>query len=352
MVCPVPEVLSSFVDDTVADEIRTSIETHLDDCDECRRTVAVLARSRVADRPVERHSAKALADTELDSVPANRSQKVLTAGTRVGRYVIRDVIGRGGMGVVYGADDPDLHREVAIKILRHDFARTQPDAAKRIVREAQAMAKISHPNVVAVFDVGTFDDQVFIAMERVHGGNLRGWIAKQDSIGAIVDAFVAAGHGLVAAHDAGVVHRDFKPDNVLVADDGRVRVTDFGLALDEASERLSEPDMLSSGSLVIAGTPAYMAPEQHAGANVDPRTDQFSFCVALYEALYGKRPFTGSTRSALADAVAEGRISVAPVGSRVPRTLREIVLRGLSPTPGDRFPTPTATPPAVPRPVR
>ena len=299
MACPDPEVLSGFVDDTVSEQVRGSVEAHLDTCDECRRTVALLARSRIAERAPERPSEPAaLAETEIDTLPERgASRHVLAAGTRVGRYVIRDVIGKGGMGIVYGAEDPDLHREVAIKVLRHDFARTQPDAARRIVREAQAMAKISHPNVVTVFDVGTFDDRVFIAMERVRGGNLRSWIAKQDSIGAIVDAFLEAGRGLVAAHDAGVVHRDFKPDNVLVGNDGRVRVTDFGLALDEASDRLSDLDLVASGSMPIAGTPAYMAPEQYSGANLDPRTDQFSFCVALYEALYGQRPFAASTRT-------------------------------------------------------
>ena len=338
MACPEPQVLSSFVDDKVAEQIRATIETHLDECDECRRTIALLARTRAAERTQPTEDTLGSADTEADHAPSRRE---LAAGTTVGRYVIRDVIGKGGMGVVYGADDPDLHRQVAIKVLRHDFARAQPDAARRIVREAQAMAKISHPNVVAVFDVGTFGDQVFIAMERVHGGNLRAWIGKQDSIGAIVDTFLAAGRGLVAAHDAGVVHRDFKPDNVLVGDDGRIRVTDFGLALDETTERLSSPELSASGTMPIAGTPAYMAPEQHAGANLDSRTDQFSFCVALYEALYGRRPFTGSTRTELAAAVSEGKIASPPVGSRVPRSLHAILARGMSRMPGDRYPTMT-----------
>ncbi|HEX7702785.1 MAG TPA: serine/threonine-protein kinase [Kofleriaceae bacterium] len=339
MPCPEPEVLGSFVEDGVEADVRVSVEAHLDECDECRRTVALLARARAAEQAPTRPSDDTLAsaDTELDR---GASRRELAPGTHVGRYVIREIIGKGGMGVVYGAEDPDLHREVAIKLLRHDFARTQPDATRRIVREAQAMAKISHPNVVAVFDVGTFGDQVFIAMERVHGGSLRDWIGRQVSIAAIVDAFVAAGRGLIAAHDAGVVHRDFKPDNVLVGDDDRVRVTDFGLALDESSDRLSSPE-LASGTLPIAGTPAYMAPEQHAGANLDPRTDQFSFCVALYEALYGRRPFAGSTRTELVATVSSGTVTAAPVGSRVPRSLRAILVRGLSPTPGDRFPTMT-----------
>ncbi|MBA3500483.1 MAG: serine/threonine protein kinase [Deltaproteobacteria bacterium] len=264
----------------------------------------------------------------------------LTQGTKVGRYVIGERLGMGGMGVVYAARDPDLDRDVAIKVLRSEFARSNPDAAQRIAREAQAMARISHPNVVNVHDVGTLGDQVFVAMERINGGNLRAWLrATPRTVAEILEMFVAAGRGLIAAHDAGIVHRDFKPDNVLVGNDGRARVTDFGLAYDHRVEDLELSESSFEGATrPIVGTPSYMAPEQHAGGNADPRTDQFSFAVALYEALYGKRPFSGSTRDELADSVMNGRVDAAP-SSRVPSSLRSLLLRAMSTKPGDRFAT-------------
>ena len=252
--------------------------------------------------------------------------------------MIGETLGMGGMGVVYAAHDPDLHRDVAVKVLRPEFSRSSPDAAKRIIREAQAMARVSHPNVVAVYDVGTVDGQVFIAMERISGASLRVWLAEPRTPAEILDVFIGAGRGLIAAHDAGMVHRDFKPDNVLVGSDGRPRVTDFGLAFEQGQQ---DPIELSGevSTRPILGTPTYMAPEQHAAANIDARTDQFSFAIALYEALHGKRPFAGKSREELATAVMDGRIEPAPAGTRVPSSLREILTRALSVKPGDRYPT-------------
>jgi hypothetical protein len=175
-------------------------------------------------------------------------------------------------------------------------------------------------------------------MERVTGKNLRGWLAAAPrTIAEILEVFGEAGRGLIAAHDAGIVHRDFKPDNVLVGDDGRARVTDFGLAFDHRAVEL-EPSC-ETATRPIAGTPTYMAPEQHANGNADPRTDQFSFAVALYEALYGKRPFSAASRDELAAAVVGGQIDAVPPGSRVPGSLRAILLRALATKPGDRYPT-------------
>ncbi|HEU0035360.1 MAG TPA: protein kinase, partial [Kofleriaceae bacterium] len=335
--CPEPDVLGRFVDDTLPAADRLVVEQHVDGCDDCRATVSILARAATA----ERASAGALptatgaAFETTQAVGERPSQRraresPLAPGTHVGRYVIGDVLGTGGMGIVYSARDPDLDRDVAIKILRPELARVHPDATRRIVREAQAMARVAHPNVVSVFDVGTLGDQVFVAMERVTGTSLRAWLADAPRTRAqILEVFLAAGRGLVAAHDAGIVHRDFKPDNVLVGHDGRVRVTDFGLAYSE-----HDPD-----EPAIAGTPAYMSPEQHAGGNLDPRSDQFSFAVALYEALYGERPFAGATREQLAEAIARGQVRPPRGSARVPGSMRAIVVRALSATPGARYPT-------------
>lgn len=355
MTCPLPDLLSRFAEDELPPQDRLAIEEHIDDCDDCRSTVAMLARAASAERrssgdivteassSSDAFAATELAATELPgtSGPAERraKQAPLAPGTKLGRYVIEETLGMGGMGVVYSARDPDLDRDIAIKVLRPEFVRAHPDAAKRIAREAQAMARIAHPNVVSVFDVGTVDGQVFVAMERITGKSLRAWLAdERRTVAETLEVFIAAGRGLIAAHDAGIVHRDFKPDNVLVGSDGRARVTDFGLAhgtseaeeLDGGSENTTRP---------IAGTPAYMAPEQHAGGNADPRSDQFGFAVALYEALYGARPFAGKSREELADSVFRGRVEPAPAGTRVPASLRAILLRGFSVTPGDRYPT-------------
>jgi eukaryotic-like serine/threonine-protein kinase len=338
------DILARFVDDTLPGEARATLEDHLDTCDDCRSTVAMLVKAAVAERRASEptlgtQSAIAFQATEVSTTVPQGTRRELAAGTKLGRYEIRETLGVGGMGIVYAANDPDLHRDVAIKVLRPELSRVDPNATKRIVREAQAMAKLAHPNVVPVFDVGTVEGQVFIAMERVVGASLREWLAAtRRSPGEILDVFIAAGRGLVAAHDAGMVHRDFKPDNVLVGTDGRPRVTDFGLAFEQ---RDKDPVDVSGDVTTkpIVGTPAYMAPEQHAGANVDARTDQFSFAVALYEALYGKRPFAGKGRDELADAVINGRIEPTPSRSSVPTSLRAILVRALSVKPGDRFPT-------------
>jgi predicted Ser/Thr protein kinase len=368
--CPDPDMLVQFVDDALGNDVRVTLEDHLDTCDDCRSTVSILARAAFAerrasepaiatDRAAADRSAVAstlasdavgLAATEIERFtgtalgrPKRRlrspPQSPLAPGTKVARYVIGETLGVGGMGIVYSARDPDLNRDIAIKILRPEFARAHPDATKRIIREAQAMARVSHPNVVSVFDVATVDDRVFVAMERVSGTNLRGWLARERrTLAEILETFTAAGRGLIAAHDAGMVHRDFKPDNVLVGDDGRVRVTDFGLAYDQTDEEDVEINA-ESATRPIAGTPAYMAPEQHTGGNLDARTDQFSFAVALYEALYGQRPFAGANREALADAVQHGAVQPPTPGTHVPSSVRAILLRALAVTPGARFPT-------------
>ncbi|MEX1364976.1 MAG: serine/threonine-protein kinase [Nannocystaceae bacterium] len=270
----------------------------------------------------------------------------LPRGTPVDRYVIIDTLGAGGMGVVYVAYDPELDRRVAIKVLLPSLV---GEGRPRLIREAQAIARISHPNVVAVYDVGELDGSVFVAMELIEGRTLGKWLREQArTIPQILDAFRQAGRGLAAAHAADLIHRDFKPDNALVGDDGRVRVVDFGLARGRGSDdSISPTSGVLSSSLdealteagAVMGTPAYMAPEQLAGRAATAASDQFSFCVALYEALYGERPFAGDTLASLSVAVYQGDIRSPSSGRSVPSWLRRVLLRGLQTRIEDRYPT-------------
>jgi eukaryotic-like serine/threonine-protein kinase len=353
--------------------------------------------------------------------PANTSSPTHNP-TQLGRYVLLREIGAGAIGVVYAAYHEGLDRKLAIKLLNRQRA-GRADLEARLRREAKALAKLSHPNVVQVYDVGEFDGRVFVAMEFIDGETLAAWLRRSPPLTAKLAMFAAAGRGLAAAHDAGVIHRDFKPDNVLVGNDGRPRVLDFGLAraaegpghddsatrsasasastlrpllaavgrdLDSSADphnpatadperslaltetltldtpgllvavdprEASDPELaqtdpsqlgaeLASNSLVdevvtrdgaLLGTPAYMAPEQFLGERVSPASDQFSFCVALYEAVYGQRPFAGRSPLELALSTQDGSILVPPNTAEVPPPIRRLLVRGLSPNPGDRF---------------
>jgi eukaryotic-like serine/threonine-protein kinase len=316
----------------------------------------------------------------------DNSVQPLPRGTEVGRFVLLGMVGRGGMGEVYAAHDPELDRKVAIKILRGKASRSEgaAEGRARLIREAQAIAKVSHPNVVVVYDVGTFEGRVFIAMEFIDGHTLGYWMqSRTRTLPELLTVFAAAGRGLAAAHEKELVHRDFKPDNVMVAPGGQVRVMDFGLArlsidrdkvpgektpmaslviaslaqnldplstrvlIDPASEKTGHSEASTSEALTwnltragaIMGTPAYMSPEQLAGLATDARTDQFSFCVALYEALYGERPFAGSSLAEITLNVTAGNLRPEPAGARVPASLRRTLLRGLNPSPSARFPS-------------
>src|SRR5262249_45088222 len=260
-------------------------------------------------------------------------------GARGGACEILALAGAGGMGEVYRARDTRLERDVALKVLRPGL--DAGTARDRLLREAQAMARLAHPNVVTVYEVGAASDLVYVAMEFVEGQTLRGWLAAaRRRRREVPEAYLRAGHGLAAVHRAGLVHRDFKPDNVLIGRDGRVRVTDFGLA--GISEARDGDDVELGVADTVAGavgTPAYMAPEQLRFLTIDARADQFAFCVALWEALCGVRPFAGDSLAELRDNVLAGRLQATPPGRRVPRWLRAVLRRGLAADPERRFPS-------------
>jgi hypothetical protein len=276
----------------------------------------------------------------------------------LGRYRLERKLGEGGMGVVHAAFDPDLERRVALKVLRVDRGGSS-EARQRLLREARAMARLTHPNVVVVHEVGNANGRDYVAMELIDGDSVSEWLrgAKRDPE-EIVSAFLAAGRGLAAAHAANLVHRDFKPHNILRGHDGRVVVTDFGLArgvdtlpaikpdafettidAHDAANAANTPSSLSGLTLTgsVLGTPAYMAPEQWNAQTIGPAADQFAFCVALWEALVGERPYRGETVEQLKAAVERGPEALD--ASRLPRRLRRAVLRGLDPDPTRRWPS-------------
>ncbi len=271
---------------------------------------------------------------------------------RLGRYALLGPLGQGGMGTVLEAFDRTLDRRVALKVLHADLAER---SQQRLLREAQALAKLSHPNVVQVYEVGEADDQVFVAMELVRGQTLKQWVDRvpRPSWRACVEVYRQAGEGLAAAHAAGLVHRDFKPDNACIDDRGRVRVLDFGLARQaddaptEYAPRTRQPLTLDVEGLdtpltqtgVVLGTPAYMPLEQMRGHEADARSDQFGFCASLYEALYAERPFAGGSLAALSVSLAGDEVRPAPDGHSVPEAVRAVILRGLASDPDARWPS-------------
>jgi tetratricopeptide (TPR) repeat protein/predicted Ser/Thr protein kinase len=289
---------------------------------------------------------KAQGESAMPS-PASESPPARPAGhQQIGRYVVLREIGSGAMGRVLLAYDPDLDRKVALKILRGDV-HDDPESAARMRREAQAMARLSHPNVAQVYEVADEGGQLFLAMEYIAGTTLRDWLtAKPRPWREALLVYREAGRGLAAAHAAGLMHRDFKPDNAMIAADGRVRVLDFGLSRLHATSETT-PDSSSSAALAVqmtaanslVGTPAYMSPEQFERQEADARSDQFSFCVALWEALYGQRPFAGETIMELGANVRSGVMLGPPVGPRVPTWVRRVLERGLALAPESRWPT-------------
>jgi len=290
--------------------------------------------------------------TRSDSVHPRRSAGSAAHGVlpqRIGRFTILSCLGEGAMGIVYAAYDDQLDRKVAVKMLRSATLRSDAKARDRMLREAQVMARVSHPNIVTVHEVGTHDHEIWIAMEFLRGQTLTEWLeAAPRSWREIVGVFLQAGRGLASAHAAGIVHRDFKPANTLVTGDGVVKVLDFGLARSirsDTSESLTAPvvpprpasDIYLTSPGTVIGTPAYMSPEQHLGESATRRSDQFGFCVSLWEALYGEPPFDRSSLAMLKCAVTGGELREPPMGARVPAAFAPILRRGLALDPAQRF---------------
>ncbi len=344
-------------------------------------------------------------EDELADDPTQRGY--FGESARIGRFAVLRTLGEGGMGVVYSAYDEELDRRVALKLLRPGRDNSPRNQA-RMQREARAMAKLSHPNVVQVYEVGRFEEQVFLAMEFVQGRTLGAWLkAEPRGWQEVLQILVQAGRGLHAAHESGIIHGDFKPDNILIDAEERARVLDFGLsrrtepasasvkgaaasgeagrslqgpvASGEAGRSLQGPaasgeagrslqaapipthvpthvptpppkpiptpaphhrdaDELRSNAK-IAGTPAYMAPEQHRHVQANQRTDQFSFCVTLFTALYGIHPFAGGSLLELIIKLTDGKVNPVPAGSAVPSVVHAAVVRGLLVDPDQRWPS-------------
>ena len=355
VLCLDDNAAAEFVSGALAAAAVSKVEQHLAGCRDCRALVAALAAGGDVDSQAQTRQVERISESQAGKLP-----KKLAIGDRVGRYLVLSALGAGGMGVVFAAYDPQLDRKVALKVLRANLGANTKEARARLKREAQAIARLSHPNVVGVYEVGAMDDgDVYIAMEFVEGDTLTTWLKRWPrSWREILEVFHQAGRGLAAAHSVGLLHRDFKPDNVLVGGDGRVRVTDFGLArsvvvpegpaepgpLHFRPEEVAHPrpeasplhaELTATGT--VLGTPRYMAPEQLTGPDIDARSDQFSFCVALYEALYGTHPLPDASAASMLEHDAPA--SAPPEHTRVPAAIGRAVQRGLARDRARRFPS-------------
>lgn len=345
--CPDENDLDGFAAGQLAGEAREAMVRHVAECEACQAVIAALARMRAV-AAGSSSGIEHLASLYGEDAPA------LAPGTRVGRFSLHERVGEGGMGVVYSAYDSELDRRVALKFLRRGGEVGRSEGQARLLQEAQSMARLGHPNVVGVFDVGSHQGSVYVAMEFVDGRTLGAWLQERPrAIAEILEMYLQAGAGLAAAHAVELVHRDFKPDNVLVRWDGRAGVTDFGLARRVAPapgghEPSAAAVVAPSGAAAQAepaadadrsaraGTPRYMAPEQLMGGRIDARTDQFGFCIALYEALVGALPFEGETVGERVAAMRAGRFEAS--GARMlPPRLAEALRRGLRADRAERF---------------
>jgi serine/threonine protein kinase len=266
--------------------------------------------------------------------------------TSVGRYQLRETIGQGSMGTVHRAFDPDLEREVAVKLVR---GHSTENARARLLREARALARFGHPNIIQLYDVGIEAGLMYVVMEYRPGLDLKEWLGQEKrDWRAVLDVYLQAGQGLNAMHAVGIGHRDFKPQNVLLGEDGVARVLDFGLAkafsmqrdpsetidLDAMHDQPPTTDLTGKG--VLLGTPAYMAAELWCGEPAEPRSDQFSLCVSLFEGLYGARPFEGEKIKEIGRNIIQGRANPPPPDAQVPESFWPVIRKGLEPQPQDR----------------
>ncbi len=363
--CLTQDELTALSRGTLSPEEAARAQGHVDTCPLC------YAQLLKGDRPDTGGEETGVLQGGARWAEPSASELNWQPGLDLGRYVILLTLGRGGMGVVFRAYDKELDRAVALKVLhQNEEEGSTTGASSRLLREAQAMARLSHPNVVGVHDVVVLQRRVCVVMELVEGVNVREWLRTEPRRPwkEVVEVFRAAGEGLAAAHDAKLVHRDFKPDNVLVGQDGRARVTDFGIARLASTdpEKVLTPGALKtpanagtetfhtlSGSTVggstlgdtitregqVVGTPRYMAPEQFEKLPADFRTDQFSFGVALYEALYGQHPFEGKKASEWLEHARRGEVRAPPSASAVPMWIHRLLVRALSADPAGRFPS-------------
>jgi serine/threonine protein kinase/Tol biopolymer transport system component len=400
MECPEPVLIAGLVNGMSRSPDLEALESHLNDCSRCANvaaravTTSWASRRSASDAPPRQLTPEAAPEPTTPMVRGGVG--LIPPGTQLGRYRVLRWLGRGGMGEVYEGYDPELDRRVALKLLR-THSNEDATAQRRLSREARTLARLHSPNVVAALDVGVFGGQLFLVMELVEGPTLASWLLlKPRDWREVLDMFLGAGEGVAAAHQVDVIHRDFKPQNVLIGADGKPRVSDFGLAretddvlvpaeTDPAADPEPEPDGRAANATgtetlsvtgaappltrtgMVIGTPRYMAPEQFLRRPLDARVDQFSFCVALYEALYGDHPFTSqpsTTGGRLANlrrrrstpavpvpaapvesletlrtAVLGGRPIPTPRDARVPHAIAAVLRRGLARDPDDRFPT-------------
>jgi eukaryotic-like serine/threonine-protein kinase len=319
--CPSEDMLARYGDRLLDTISHATLEAHLVQCESCDLAAAMFRGSHAASLQL---SFATGGQADLTSfVQRTKLARSLVPGAQLGRFRLLNRVGIGAMGVVFAAHDPELDRNVALKVLL-ETSDSPARERDRVAREARSMAKLAHPNVVTVYEIGVAEDRVFLAMELVVGSTLQEWLALKPPQAAILSVFQRVTEAVEAGHRAGIVHRDLKPQNILMTHEGHPKVTDFGLA---------EAATSSETEGLLVGTPAYMSLEAMRGAPAGPATDQFALAVCLHEALTGKRPYE-------ANSIEEMRriLEAKPVVDRsIPAPIRAALERALDPSPALRF---------------